>query len=400
MKLHWNRKYTTIAVYCFLVIAASIVFCALIMRIDSIWKALSGVLRILAPFFYGFVIAYILNPVLRLMEYHFLPWITRKKLKGKALRTISILLAFLIAFLIIAGFVIIISPQIVQSVYKIVSNVPVYVTKVRELAAWVENHLPMNQIPEELTESISTVANSLAGSVSKFLTGILPKLITFTKSFTTSLLNVILGLVIAVYLFAGRERFVGQIRMVCSAVFSEETLAKLQRIVRITNNAFSGFLAGKLLDSLIIGVLAYLGLLIIGVPYAALCGVIVGITNIVPYFGPFIGIAISAVLVIIESPIKCLLMVIFLVILQQFDGNILGPKILSQSSGLSAFWVIFSILLFGKLFSVFGMIIGVPTVSVIYTLIRSSLNERLKQKGLSTSAEAYHPNDESSEKPA
>ena len=205
-------------------------------------------------------------------------------------------------------------------------------------------------------------------------------------SFFSTTLNIVIGVVVAIYVLNGRKTFKRQSKQIIYAVFSRKHAVAVIDTLRDSNEIFGGFIAGKLVDSLIIGILCFLVLSILRMPYTVLVSVIVGVTNVIPFFGPYLGAIPSAILILLASPTKGLIFIVFIIILQQFDGNILGPKILGQSTGLTAFWVVFSILFFGGLFGIIGMLIGVPLFAVIYRIIGNIVKYRLNQKGLTEMA--------------
>jgi predicted PurR-regulated permease PerM len=223
-------------------------------------------------------------------------------------------------------------------------------------------------------ELISRTSTSLVGSI-----------ITIFKS----LLNFIIGIIISIYLLVDKERFIAQAKKVLYAFLTRERANNFINNLRYSDKIFGGFISGKIIDSLIIGVLCYIGMLVLRLPYSVLIAVLVGITNIIPYFGPFIGAIPSAFFILMIDPKKCLVFVIFILILQQFDGNILGPKILGDSTGLNSFWVIFSITVFSGLFGILGMFIGVPVFAVIYAAFKTLINKRLEIKHMPVETSYY-----------
>lgn len=226
-------------------------------------------------------------------------------------------------------------------------------------------------LPSDVVDSLVISFEDALNSLYAVLRATLPVLMDFTVKFSAGVLNWVLGLIISVYMFMGKERFFAQAKKLLYALFEKDTVDEILRQTRDSHAIFSGFITGKILDSLIIGLICFACLSVFRMPYAMLISVIVGVTNVIPYFGPFIGAIPSVFIMLTVSPIKALFLALFILVLQQFDGNILGPKILGQSTGLSAFWVVFSIMLFGGLFGFVGMFIGVPTFAVIYSNIRA-----------------------------
>ena len=203
------------------------------------------------------------------------------------------------------------------------------------------------------------------------------------------LFEFMIGIIISIYLMSSKELFSGQSKKIAYALFEENKANHLIRNMRFVHKTFIGFLSGKIVDSIIIGILCFLGTSFLEIPYAILVSVIVGVTNIIPFFGPYLGAIPCAILILMISPIHCLYFVIFIIILQQIDGNIIGPKILGNSTGISSFWVIFAITIFGGLFGIPGMVIGVPVFAIIYAGFRSYFHRMLRKKGLPTDTSVY-----------
>ena len=236
----------------------------------------------------------------------------------------------------------------------------------------------MTQVLPSVQEIISEVSTSLIGSVVDLLVW---------------LFNFIIGIIISIYLLSSKELFCAQAKKITYALLREERANNLINNMRFANKTFGGFLIGKILDSFIIGILCFIGTSVLKIPYALLISVIVGVTNIIPFFGPYLGAIPCALILIMINPIKCVVFLIFVLVLQQFDGNVLGPKILGNSTGLSSFWVIFSITVFGGLFGVLGMFVGVPVFAVIYAAIKTFVSQRLVKKNLPADTNYYMQND-------
>ena len=199
------------------------------------------------------------------------------------------------------------------------------------------------------------------------------------KNLTTGITNFVLAIIISIYMLFDKEKFIKSIKTVLGAMMKESRKNAVVNIFADVNRIFSKFLIGKIIDSLIIGVLCTIGMVIFRLPFAPLVGFIVGVTNVIPYFGPFIGGAIGALIILVVNPVQMLWFLVFVLVLQQFDGNILGPKILGESIGISAFWIIFAIIIGGGLFGIVGMIVGVPVFAFIYAFVRSLVKRKAEQ---------------------
>ncbi len=389
MKIDWNRKYTTIAVYTILVVIASLLCYHILHNFSSYQSALKRLVGVLLPVIYGFSIAFILNPVVRVFEKKALPKLSKGKLPPKWNKGISVLLTYVVAFLLIGIFLWVVVPQVTASVAGIISNISDYLIRVSNWLNLFFEKLPKDAIFQQTLDRINELTHTILEAFYNWLSASLPMVLDATKHFTTGITNLILGVIISIYFLFGKERFIAQIKKVLYAIFPSDFVKKLVDVTHASNRIFSGFIYGKLLDSLIIGILCFLGMSLFQMPMAMLVSVIVGVTNVIPYFGPFIGAIPSALIVFLIDPIQAFWFLVFVICLQQFDGNILGPRILGDSIGMPAFWVIFSILLFGGYFGVLGMFVGVPTFAVIYSLFKIWTEEKLKKKNLPVDTKSY-----------
>ncbi|MCR5403794.1 MAG: AI-2E family transporter [Butyrivibrio sp.] len=354
----------------------------------------------------GLIIAYILIPLLNKIEERILIPVYRKfgidvsssanadKKKKKQMRGIAVLLTMMIFILIIYLLIIIIFPQLVSSVREIINNLPMYIKNMDEYSNLLYDKYP------ELQEFLDSQLDSYYASLSSFITHnikpFLPEVGTVVKfasqSFISAIgtvIDLVLGIIVAVYVLNSKERFTSRGKKLVYAFFNEDVANELIGGFRFVNKTFEGFIGGKLLDSMVIGLICYIGCLLLDINYPVLISVIVGVTNIVPFFGPYIGAALGAILLVLIDPIKALVFLIFVLILQQFDGNVLGPIILGGSTGISSFWVIFAITFFGGLWGVVGWLIGVPIFAVFYALVSRITNHYLRTRGLSTRTADY-----------
>ncbi len=389
MKIEWNRKYTTIAVYAVLVVIASLVCYNMLHNFNSYKAAFRKLIDILLPVIYGFSIAFVLDPVTRFFEKKALPKISRGKLPPKWNKGLSVLFTYVVAFLVIGIFLSVVIPQVTASIAGIVSNLSLYWGRVSDWLNDLFVMLPKEELFQETLAKINESAKAILETFYNWLSTSLPLVLNATKNLTTGLTNLVLGVIISIYFLFGKERFFAQIKKFLYALLPKGFVERLIDMTHTSSRIFSGFISGKLLDSLIIGILCFVGMSVFRMPMAMLVSVIVGVTNVIPYFGPFIGAIPSALIVFLVDPIKALWFVIFVVCLQQFDGNILGPRILGDSIGMPAFWVIFSILLFGGYLGVLGMFIGVPTFAVIYSIFKIWTEDRLKWKKMPVDTKSY-----------
>ena len=393
MKRHfkWDRTYINWGMTAFCVVALSLLFYFAVRNISVFGDFFRKLVTILAPFIWGLVICYLLSPLMRFLEERvFLPLgkrLYRKNKKGgaaKFARVMSILFSEIVLLLLIAALVYLIIPQILGSVQMLIQNSGTYADNVSK---WLDGLL--KNYPE-LDSYVGGLFGNINANVGNWLeTKLLPQLgslITSVSSgvygFARSIYNLIIGIIVSVYLLADKEGFLAAVKRLSYAVFSVETADKLRQGLNFVDKTFMGFLSGKILDSLIIGIICYIVCSILKMPYTLLVSVIIGVTNIIPFFGPLIGAIPSALIILMVDPSKCLIFVIFIIILQQIDGNIIGPRILGSSTGINGFWVMFAIILGSGLFGFWGMLLGVPVFVVIYTVIQNLIIKKLKKSDL------------------
>lgn len=231
--------------------------------------------------------------------------------------------------------------------------------------------------------------NEMSNYIIKLATNLLPVLGSAVTAIASSVWNIILGLIISIYLLIDKEKFFGISKKITYAIFSTTRAERILELTRRSNSTFGKFLSGKILDSTIIGILTFIILTVFKIPYTLLISFIVAVTNIIPFFGPFIGAIPSVIIILFVSPIKALWFLLIIFIIQQIDGNIIGPKILGDSIGISAFWILFSIMIAGKFLGFVGMVIGVPLFAVIYSVVKENVEAKLEKKGLETETKKY-----------
>lgn len=384
-------RYVRAGFISFAVLTAVVVVFFLLYKIDAVQDALSTFFEVIQPIVVGFVVAYLLNPLMKLLDKYlakFFVNVCRFKKKGASIaRFIAVILSIIVFIAAIAALVGLIVPELVTSITGIVDTLPAQIDKTilnleeffnqnEYLAAAMTAFLDWekNFVEKDLMEWIAPYAGQVATGVIK------------TAEF---LWDFIVGLIVAAYMLLRKERFAAQAKKLLYAFVKKENADKTLVVLKKSHGIFSGFINGKIVDSIIIGILCFIGVSILRMPYPVLVSVIVGVTNVIPVFGPYIGAIPCIVLIAIVNPWKGLYFAIFILLLQQFDGNILGPKILGDSTGLSPFWVIFSIVVCGGLFGVIGMVIGVPLFAVIYYLVNETVRMRLANKNLPVETEDY-----------
>lgn len=392
----WDiKQYIIIALVIFITFCCCTLFFFMIYRYNGFadfWKNLGVILQ---PITIGIVIAYLLNPIMKFLEKHLTHFLeprmkNRKKVKKTARATAiagSLLFLVLIVVLLLAAII----PSISQSIQSMVTKLP---EEINNLSDWVDDVTNGNT---EVSDMVEEAVKKGTDAIENFWqTDVLTKVQTYLTSITSGviygvklMLNILIGLIISVYVMASKETFAGQAKKMIYAIFKPVRANIIVETVRKSNEIFGGFISGKILDSAIIGVIAYIVLAIMKMPDTILIAVIVGVTNIIPFFGPFIGAIPSFVIIVLQDPMKGIYFLIFIVILQQIDGNIIGPKILGDSTGLSSFWVVFAIMVFGGLWGFPGMLLGVPIMAVIYYIVQRSISYFLKKRGLSDQTSEY-----------
>ncbi len=391
MKYDKNPRYFQIAVYAFSVLAAGILFFFFVQNAAYFKKMLDNFISLMMPFIGAFAIAFLLNPIMKWLENSPLKFTDRfKKHSFVVKRTLSLLITYALTFFLIYIFFLFVFPEVFKNAYGIVSNIPFYLQSVSD---WFDtilvDYLMSFGITYAQISSLIRPIEEWVDNLSGVIPRLLPMILDTAMYISISVKNVLLSFVISIYMLIGKETFLAQSRKIVCALFPEKPAQSILSLSSYINKTLGGFVSGKVLDSLIIGILCFIGMSVFKMPYAMLISVIVGVTNVIPYFGPFIGAIPSIILLLFVNPISALWFSIFILALQQFDGNFLGPRILGESIGLSSFWIIFAVIVCGGVFGLLGMFLGVPIFAVIYYLSRAFIHKRLKSKGLPVQTSAY-----------
>ncbi len=389
MKLYSNKKYNTIAAYVLIVLAIGFVMVVAVFKFSTILKILGTIADILMPVIWGFAIAYILNPISMGINNLLNKRFFKKKQMPKLSVAISVTIVELLFIAFILGVMSIIIPALLNSVSEIFSNISSLFSKLQEYAkSLFSDHPKIYSFISDKISEYSTNAENLVERAEPMLNN----LVSGAWGFLGFLRDFVLGVIVSIYFLCSKDNLLAQIKKILLATFSRKKCAKIFEVSKKCHNVFGSFITGKVLDSLIIGLIATPFLLILKIPYAVMIAVIIGITNVIPFFGPFIGAIPTGLLVLLVDPGKFIPFVIFVILLQQFDGNFLGPRILGDSTGIPAIWVLISLLVGGGLFGFVGMLLSVPTFAVIYSLSRDSIEKKLKRKKLPVSTN-YYKND-------
>lgn len=351
------------------VVIVGILFYVGITNLALIGTTIQGFLQVVSPFIWGFVMAYLLDGIVRWFE---------QKLKGK--RFVAIGLTYLLAIAVVVLLLSFVIPQLIQSVRMLVDNAAGYMSNLNSL---VNEWTVKLDLDPELTQNMMISYTDLMNQATQLVTKLMPQILNYGMAVGSGVVSALTALIASIYMLMDKNKLLKQMHKLTYAFLPQ---AKAQRTLAVCNHAnkvFNGFIGGKIIDSAIIGVICFVGMNLLRMPFSLLISVIVGVTNVIPFFGPFIG-AIPSVMILLmaSSPMDALKFGIFIIVLQQFDGNILGPKILGDSTGLSAIWVLVAIIVGGGLFGFAGMVVGVPAFAVLYSLGSEFLDNRLRAKGI------------------
>ena len=347
-------------------------FALALFNFDSITSFIKDFIGILSPFIWGAFFAFIMSK--------FANWLENKlgdKISFKTKRAISTTVSILLLIASITLIFLIVMPQLADSVAKLSKIIVDFTSK---SPAWKKDVNPNIQIPANITELLYKYSNTLISSIWSFITTSIPNVVNFTISTVNGILNFTIGIIIAIYFLIDREKILEAFRRFFKAFLSDKLYTKVTIIYNVSISRFYKFFEGKLLDSLIVGVICFIGMTILRLDFSILISFIVCVTNIIPFFGPFIGAIPSILILLMVDPMQALVFAIFVLVLQQIDGNIIGPKILGESVGLSSLWIIFAIIVGGAYFGFLGMILSVPIFSVIHFLIKEEVDKRLNKK--------------------
>ena len=351
-----------------------VAFYTLINNVEPLYDMFRAIFVALSPFIYGLAIAFLLNPLRKIIEYS---WLEKTSLKQRTKKIIASFGALFIGIIMLFVFFSILIPQMISSIQTFLSSFEGYVDTVRNF--FDSNNFLSEDLLKTLNPVIDKGASMLGDWVSN-LASSLNAILMYSVIFAKGVMNFLIGMIIALYILLDEPKLKRQIKKVLYALLPEKTTEKIIKTSRLTINTFNSFVAGKAVDSLIIGILCYIILSFMNMPYTPLISVLVGVTNMIPVFGPFLGAIPSILILLLVDPFKALEFAIFILILQQVDGNIIGPRILGGAVGLPTLYVMFAIIIGGALFGIFGMFIGVPVFSVIFVLVRDFIHQQLEKK--------------------
>ena len=388
MKLFKSNEELRKATIAFVIVAASILFALGLYKFEMLWHFLKRLLGFFKPFYIGFAIAYLLNPVLRFFETKLLSKIK----KASTRRVISLILLYLIFAIALFLLLYFVLPNLFESITSLIAAIPDGAKKLMKFFQdFMERYPQMSEIYPQYSDKLSDLIGQGIETLANAAAVLLPSVVNMTVSITGAIANIFIGIVISVYMLLSKEKLIAQLKKLLHSLVCQKTADRILRLGRIANQKVSSYIVGQLSISMIDAAIVYIISAIFKFPYPVLLAVLVGLFNMIPFFGSVIGCIPCLMIILIQSPIKALYFLIFFIILQQVEGNVIGPKIQGKQLNISPIWIIFAILLFGGLFGFFGLLIGVPVFSVILVVITQLVNERLEEKGLSTDTEDYFP---------
>ena len=394
MKLNRNEKYFKLGVTAFLVLVAVAIFWVIFSNLSGFYDIILEFFSIISPLIYGAIFAYLMNPVMEYSAKGYKKLLAKTKLSEKRVGTIaksaSLITALLVFFAAVYALVALIVPNLIESVTELINEQRIdgyYKT----ILHWVHDTFSGTPIEAWFNNNLEGLLQTFTDFVKGIdFMGIILGVFTSAYSVFATVFNILIGVVAAAYFLIYKNKLCSQAKKIATAMLRSDRANRLFEIARRTNRIFGGFVVGKIIDAVFVGVVTYFALLIMGMPFAPLIAVIIGVTNIIPFFGPFLGAVPSGLLLLIDNPMNAVYFAIFIVVLQMIDGNIVENRILGEKLGISDFWVLVAILISGGVFGFGGMLLGVPIFAVIYTLITDAVNKRLANKRYPIDSELYY----------
>ncbi len=391
---HW-KKYVGYGITAFLVIAAAVFLIFIFVRQEDFDATVDRIKTAFAPIIYGVVFAYLMNPLMNFFEEHLKNFLYRHAKKitraKRTARVISIILTLIVVFLLITVIIYMFVPELTATVSSLIEELP---EQTERFMAWYNEFINdgstiSTYTADTLEKLITYLEDFVNNDLLDYATNILSFLATGIWSVFSIVYNIVIGLIVSVYILYSKETFSCQAKKILYSMFKRRRANTILRVTKQCHFKFTGSITGKIVDSAIIGILCFVGMVILDMPYKLLISIIVGVTNIIPFFGPFIGAVPTAFLILCVDPWKCLYFIIFIIILQQIDCNLLTPKIVGDTIGISAIWVLFACVVFGSLWGLIGMLLGVPLMACIYMIIKEIVEYRLQKKCLDTATDSY-----------
>ena len=390
-----NQKYASIAYYAFIVIALSVLLIFSLINISSIWDYVMNLVSAVTAFIYGFAIAYICNPIYKWFHNKVFKFTERKKSRPKLRKTISLVSTYLLFFLVVLAFIFALIPSITNNINSLISNIGGYIENIQSsLDNFFHNisiDIPMLR-PDNIMEFINGLIYDENGNllIGELLFPTLSSIFSIGVGVVQHIVYFIIGLILSVYFLMYKHSMIAKVRKLSCAIFPKKVYIWLSDFVSYADKTFGRYLMGAILDSILVGVITIITLSLMGYKFAALIGLLVGLTNIIPFFGPFLGAIPSALIILIaDGPVEMLIFVAFILVLQQIDGNIINPHIVGATTGLTPIGVIAAVTICSHIFGFIGMVIGVPLSAVLTYVVSNLVNKRLRKKNLPSDTDLY-----------
>ncbi len=387
-KFKSNSKYFTICVYVAVTFAVCAVIALIVFNFSSAWSGLKSIFSVLTPFLLGVILAYLVNPLYNVLNnVVFAKWLHMKSAR-RTRKALAIVLAYIAVFGIIALLVVFVIPQLGQSIQALINTITEFMPTVQNWLSELQTEFSEAEFVDSinLSETIESLASTIISYLQNSAGSMVSSLLSTSISVISGVVQFLMAIFVSIYIIVDKQHLERSIRNTIYAVFRHDTAVRICRRARESSTIFSNFFAGKVIDSLIIGLLTFIVMNIFGLPYALLISSIVAITNMIPDFGPIIG-AIPGILILLMVGFReGLTFAILILVIQQLDGRVIGPHILGESTGLRPIWILFAITIGAKVAGVLGMFVAVPIVAIIVYLVEDSVNERLKKKGLDSMA--------------
>ncbi len=362
----------------FLLVTYGIVLFLALSNIGKIGNAIDYTMSILSPIFTGIIVAFLLNIFVRLFETKLLTVLWRKnKFLDKHKRAISIILAVIVALLIIILLLVFIIPQLSNSISRLTNGIPRYV---EQLQIWLNEIARDFNISDNIIKTLEQNWQSILTSVTDVASTAIPGIVNTTMNISTGILNFVLGIIISIYLLSSKESLIRALKKVVIAVFPDRAANQIIGVCSEANETLNRFIAGQVTEAFILGVLCFIGMTIFRFDYPLLISVIIGVTAVIPILGAYIGVIPAVFILLLINPMKALWFIVFIIVLQQFEGNVIYPKVVGGAVGINGLWVLVAIVVGGSLFGVIGMLLGVPAISVLLSVFRRVINHRLEKK--------------------
>jgi predicted PurR-regulated permease PerM len=377
-KFRVNEMSSRLKGYLFLITYAILLYLA-VSNIDAVLAVIGRIIVVLSPFILGVLFAYVLNILMNLFErkVYIRLKTSRKPYIRKLFRPLSIFSTFAVVFAFLTVIALFLIPQLEESISTLTSNMGNYLQSINKFINDIAERFGLSG---EIWKDITLNWNEILTKSSQFISAALPQIYNFTKSLTNGIINIIMGLIISIYLLSKKEKMITILKKLLYAFTPQKTANKVIDIGIQANRTFQSFISGQAIEALILGGLVFVGMLIFGFPYALLCSVIIAVTALIPVFGAWIGAIPSAFIILMAQPQKAVWFIVFIVILQQLENNLIYPKVVGESIGLDGLWVLFALVVGGSLFGLAGMLIGIPAFAVLYAIIRRITNRRLREK--------------------